>query len=423
MNTIKNQLLSSWDTYKKKNLNSFSMIASENVISPLASLACASDFHNRYFFDNEILWGEEAFSGSKLIKEIQRDILTPLLKKYTKANYINAKPLSGLNCMLIVMSSYCKQGDTIFSIAPEMGGHTSTQDVAEKIYIKNIYVPYLNCYDIDYPKLENQLLKHKPKLVYIDQANCLFTIDIRKISKLIKNISPETYLHVDSSHTNGLIFGDVLPNPIDSGATSFGGSTHKTFPGPQKAFIATSNEEIAKSIENTTMHLVSNCHTGNIIALCVALIEFDECNGKEYAEQIIKNSKIFAEQLNKGGIKPEAEERGFTETHQVWIDPKKYGGAKEILNYLYEAGIFINAFHSLPGIEGIGYRVGLNEATRFGMKESNISVLADVFLKAFFLKDLELSKKIVAELKQEFELPAYCYKLSVNDLAITQHFK
>ena len=412
MYSVESHLMLLWKSYNKRSQSSLSMVPSENVLSPLASLAYVSDFQNRYFFDSEILWGKEAFTGSRPLKEIYHDILCPLLKKLSKAKFVNAKPLSGLHCMLIVLSSYCSPGDVILSVSPFMGGHTSTQAVTEKLQFKHIHIPCANCYEIDYKELEEILSKSKPKLIYLDQATSLFTIDIKKIYDLICRVSPTTYLHVDSSHTNGLILGGVHDNPLELGATSFGGSTHKTFPGPQKAFIATSNREIAGAIEESTTHLVSNCHSGSIIALCITLIEFLNCNGYGYAEQILKNSKRFASHLSSLGISAEGEYRGFTETHQILINPNKFGDTEKVLQYLYEVGIYINAFPNLPGIEGIGFRLGFNEPTRYGLTESHIDILAEVFHKAFSLKDMDFSKKTIKDLKEKFLQPSYCYLLN-----------
>ena len=396
---------------------SISMIPSENKISPLASLACGSDFHNRYYFDCDILWGQDAFPGGRLIREISSKILIPLLMKYTKAEHINVKPLSGLNCMTMVMLSYCKSDELILTLSTEMGGHYSTYYVAKNLKINCNTIPYIDSYSIDYERFARQLKSEKTKLVYIDQANCLFPLDVQKISKVIKEASPDTFLHVDTSHTNGLIFGQVLENPLDNGADSFGGSTHKTFPGPQKAFFATSNQIIANQFDIISMHMVSNCHTASVMALCIALMEFDQCGGNQYALQIMKNAKTFANALYAEGIVPHAQEKGFTGCHQIWIDPKEFGDPKSAAEFLQKSGVFINVFPSLPGIKDVAFRMGLNEPTRLGMQEDDIAILASVFVSAFKDKNYDNARRKIIELCKTHSKPAYCYDLTTFNSA------
>ncbi|WP_395971438.1 hypothetical protein WH390_14620 (plasmid) [Candidatus Arsenophonus nilaparvatae] len=64
-----------------------------------------------------------------------------------------------------------------------------------------------------------------------------------------KNSFSDTVITYDISHTLGLIVGKQLINPITQGVDIIHGSTHKTFPGPQKGIIGfpiSCNENIKK---------------------------------------------------------------------------------------------------------------------------------------------------------------------------------
>jgi len=54
--------------------------------------------------------------------------------------------------------------------------------------------------------------------------------------------------YYDVSHNAAFIIGKQHPNPLEDGYDAFGGSTHKTIPGPQKAFFATNRKDIYENI-------------------------------------------------------------------------------------------------------------------------------------------------------------------------------
>src|SRR5205823_6268942 len=155
---------------------------------------------------------------------------------------------------------------------------------------------------IDMSGLEAELIKTRPAVVYSDQSTLLFPIDPRPLRELIDLVSPEIILHYDSSHVNGLILGDALFNPLERGAHSFGGSTHKTLPGPHKGFFATNDESLARRVQAASDHFVSHHHLADVVSLAVTLIEMQECSGDVYAHRVIANAQNFARVLFDQGI-------------------------------------------------------------------------------------------------------------------------
>ncbi len=406
-------LLEMWNKHENKINNSFSLIASENILSPLASLACAGDFNNRYFFDDPTLWGENAFRGGKVIEAIQSQILIPLLKEFTASNYVNVKPLSGLNCMNIVFASYCKSNDVIFCLPEELGGHSSTAKVAKTYNLKVEHIPYINQYEIDLDQFSLMLQRKSPALIYIDQCCVLFPINISEIFDCKKMNAPNAHLHVDTSHLNGLVFARLLSNPLRENADSFGGSTHKTFPGPVKAFFATENEMLFNNFNHYANHLISHSHTASMVALAVSLLEFKLLGGQDYIKQTLINAKTFAKTLAENNINVQGAERGFTSTHQVWIDTLPFNEANEVSHLLYNAGLIVSCFPKLPGINHSAIRVGLNQPTRYGLKEPECKMLATAISDIIINKRSNYAKKIVHDLRENFNKIRYCYEIDI----------
>jgi glycine hydroxymethyltransferase len=86
------------------------------------------------------------------------------------------------------------------------------------------------------------------------------------------------------------------------------------------------------------------------------------------------------------GFKVQAAELGFTATHQLAIDVSEFGGGDEVARHLKDNNIILNMnllpFEPLDQVTNpAGVRLGVQEMTRFGMKEPEMGVIADLFKK------------------------------------------
>lgn len=399
------------EQHEKQSRESFSLIPSENPISPLARKMFLLDSYARYSFDPVNQWGTWAFPGGNIIGKIEREILLPLLRELTLSEYVNIKPISGLNGMLITILAYCDPGDCICVMPSELGGHPSSVSISNLFNLKVIYAPHeKGTYDINWSLFDLMLSTHKPKLVYVDQATVLFPVDISKIKKIIVDNLLATKIHVDSSHLNGLIFGQALPNPLINGADSFGGTTHKTFAGPHKAFLATNDKAIYERFSLRSEQLTSHHHMADVLALTVAVIEFKEKKGSDYAKQIILNAKAFGKALDFLNFDVQAKEHGYTGCHQVWLDISKYMDAITATKTLLSSGIILNTFAQLPLLTRPGFRMGVNEVTNYGLKEPEMERLAGYFEDLFIKKvKSNIVAKEVKAMKQYFSAQKYCF--------------
>ena len=83
-------------------------------------------------------------------------------------------------------------------------------------------------------------------MVILGKSLFLFPEPVREIAEVcsVKKV-PILY---DGAHVLGLILGGYFQKPFEEGAHFINGSTHKTFPGPQRGVILgnMSNEEEIK---------------------------------------------------------------------------------------------------------------------------------------------------------------------------------
>ncbi|MBX9585807.1 MAG: hypothetical protein K2X50_00985 [Gammaproteobacteria bacterium] len=407
------QLLAFVQDNERNSLKKIHLIPSENTLSPLSRLPLLLDIYSRYYLNDFKRFGAWCFPSGQPIDLLENEFLYPILRELSGAIYINTKPISGMNCMTIALAGLADLGDSVLTIPVENGGHVSTTIVAERLGLSLNFIPFKNTFEIDYCKLEDLLKKIKPKLIYLDHATFLFPLDTSAIRALINRVTPDTILYYDTSHTNGLILCQAYPNPLEHGVDIYGGSTHKTLPGPHKAFLATNRKDLADKIESKSNHFVSHNHPSSSLSLAITLMEMKYCGGRDYANRIITNAKLFANILSERGFMVSSNNHNYTETHQVWAYPEK--NIEEYTNLLSNLGIVINKFSSLPGINRQSYRLSVSEITRMGAQETEITELAH--LMGDLLNENNVNRSLIDRfslLQKKLSVPQYCYRF--NDI-------
>lgn len=382
---------------------SINMVPSENFASSFTRLPLITDVNNRYFFNDTVDKEQWNFKGAKEVYTVETDIAIPLLKELSRSKFVNIRPLSGLSAMQLVLKSYGEfVGENVLLVSPDQGGHYATSVVAEGFGLNVDFITGNEPHQVDYELLENKLKSKTIDFIYIDQSDCLFPIDVKKLTTVVKRASRNTIVHVDASHWMGLVLGNAMSNPLECGADSFGGSTHKTFPGPQKGIFCTNNEEISKNIKATQFNMISSHHFGSVTSLALALYEFKHFGGSQYALNIIDNTKLLAELLYSYNYDVKGKDYGFTSGHQIWISTNNIGiNSFTAADRLYQVGIRVNVFNSLPGYPEDIMRLGVNEITRHGANKEDICELAAIMDSAIKeTEKIEVLKERVKKIRE-----------------------
>jgi glycine hydroxymethyltransferase len=135
----------------------------------------------------------------------------------------------------------------------------------------------------------------------------------------------------------------------------------------------------------------SNHHLHSLAALVVAIREM-KAHGRAYAGQIVRNAQSLGRALSDAGIPVAAKELGFTRSHQIAVDVSGFGGGVAVALRLEEQDIIVN-YNMLPGDQDprhpSGLRVGVQEMTRFGMKEAEMGELAALMADAIREKQVK----------------------------------
>jgi glycine hydroxymethyltransferase len=158
--------------------------------------------------------------------------------------------------------------------------------------------------------------------------------------------------------------GQFQPDALENSDIVLG-STHKTFFGPQGSIMLTNNEEIYSHIQkNLTWRAIDNFHIARVAGLGVALEEMLR-HGKDYARNVIRNSRSLGKDLDSLGV-PVMHSPWYSESHQLHLSPdglKKKGMDRAAFSRnLENNGIIVDR-------EG---RIGTAEMTRMGIDETGI---------------------------------------------------
>lgn len=402
---------------------SIPLIASENIPSPAVREAIISDFGNRYA---EGWPGERVYAGCVYIDQVEL-LCIDLMKKLFKAEFVDVRPISGVVANLVVYTAFTEPGDTMMALSIPCGGHITTgkKELGGTAgAVRGLVVEYLPLdygeLNIDVDKAKERIEKLKtegkpPKLVMFGASVFPFPHPIKELADTIHSVGGT--VGYDAAHVAGLIAGGIFQDPLREGADVVSLSTHKTFFGPQHGGVV-SWEKYADKIKRATFPgMVSNHHLHAVAGLAVACAEMLEFGG-EYTRQIVKNAKALGQALYERGFKVLAEHKGFTESHVILIDITQYGDGGTIEEQLEKANIIINR-NLLPWdikegrhfMHPGGIRMGVSEITRLGMKESDMTEIAEFVKRVIVEKeDVNTVKRDVAEFRKQFQKVQFCFE-------------
>ncbi|MEY8198218.1 MAG: aminotransferase class V-fold PLP-dependent enzyme [Colwellia sp.] len=377
------------------------LVASENKMSPAASEALVSDMGSRYFF-KEIFETETGlkydYCGAKYIREIY-ETTEDVAKRLFNANYVNLEMLSGHLANMNILLSYCKPGDTIICSDTRFGGYPGlAEDKLPKFLGINIkFIPQEEIGGvIDLDKLERLIIETKPKIVMLSSSITIFPFPVREVTNICHKYGiPFCY---DASHPLGLIAGGEFQAPFEEGADLIIGSTHKSLPGPQGGIILGNNKNYEAIHQATDFVVVDNIHVNRVAALGVTLLETEKF-GKEYARQIVINSKALAGALIKKGFSIAFSEQGCSESHQFLIQ-KDFGCYSKFTLSMEAAGIILDN----------SGRFGVSEVTRMGMKAPDMTIIADLISQVVTNGVDDSIRDKVIGFMNEFKTVHYCFR-------------
>lgn len=353
------------------------LIASENIVTPAVMEAMGSVLTNKYA---EGYPGHRYYGGCEYVDKVET-LAIERAKKLFHAEYANVQAHCGDSTNLTVYFAFLKPGDTIMGMDLSQGGHLSHGSPV------NISGTYFNVVHygvnpetelLDYEAMEKLVKEHHPKLIVAGASAYPRIIDFKRIADIAH--ANGALLLVDMAHIAGLVAAGLHPSPVPY-ADIVTTTTHKTLRGPRGGLILTNNEEYAKKINKAIFPGIQGGPLMHVIAAkAVAFGEALKPEFREYAENIVKNAKAFAEGLKAEGFRLVS---GGTDNHLILVDVRnKNLTGKEAEKLLDNIGITCNKntipFDPASPFVTSGIRLGTPAATTRGFKEEDFKEVASI---------------------------------------------
>lgn len=384
---------------RKRQQEVLELIASENYVSDEVLEALGSILTNKYA---EGYPHKRYYAGNEIIDQVEELAIERVRAAFDLPLdwHVNVQPYSGSPANLEVYAALLEPGDTIMALDLAHGGHLthgSKVNFSGKTYNFVHYGVSEKTGMLDYMEILKMADRVNPKLLLCGFTAYPREIDFKKFREIADKV--KAIAMADISHIGGLVAAGVHPSPIpffDIVTTT----THKTLRGPRGAIIMC-NDKYATAIDKAVFPgMQGGPHENAIAAIAVTMKEVKTAAFRKYAEQVVKNCKALAHDLQEFGFKLVS---GGTDNHLILVDlTNKNIGGKDAQKLLESAGIVLNMnmvpFDKRSPFDPSGIRLGTAAVTSRGMKEKEMSKIASWI--AAVITDPTVAVKVKDEIKR-----------------------
>ena len=375
------------------------LIPSENYTSRAVLEALGSEFTNKY---SEGYPKKRYYQGNKFVDDVE--ILAQVrAKKIFGVPHANVQPYSGSPANTAVYLALLEPlKNKIMGLSLAFGGHLthgSPVSISGK-YFKAVPYELGRNGKLDFNAIEKIAKRERPKIIVCGFTAYPRAFEFEKFGEIADSIN--AYLLADISHIAGLVATGAHESPV-AYAHIVMTTTHKTLRGPRGAILMVTEKgfkkdpELAEKIDKAVFPgLQGGPHDNQTAAIAVALREAQGKPFKEYANQIVRNSKALASALIDFDFDLSG---GGSDNHLILIDLQNLNlNGAPVAFALEVAGIVTNKntvpFDPMPPFYPSGIRIGTPSVTTRGMKEAEMKKIAEWIKEVVDkIKDEKLPKK------------------------------
>jgi len=387
------------------------LIPSENYTFPEVLATLGSVFTNKY---SEGYPGRRYYGGQEFTDQIET-LARDRAKVVFNCEHANVQPLSGSAMNQAVYLGLLEPGDTIMAMDLSHGGHlTHGAPVSHMGKLFNFvrYVTDPRDGSIDFDQVRKDALATKPKMILCGYTSYPRDVDYEAFKAIADEVGALTM--TDASHFGGLVAGGSMRNPIDFGFDVVTTTTHKSLRGPRGGMILCTKKLASKIDKSVFPGLQGGPHMNAVAAIAVTLLKAQTDEFKQYAHQVLSNSKTLAAALMESQASLVT---GGTDNHMMVLNTVESFGldgrvAEEVLDKVnITTNKQIIPDDPNPPLRPSGIRIGTPAATTRGMVDADMQQLAQWIISC--LQNPE-DEALLGQTREE--VTAFCERFPVPGL-------
>ncbi len=352
------------------------LIASENFVSPAVMAAMGSVMTNKYA---EGYPGKRYYGGCQFV-DVAEDLARERAKELFAAEHANVQPHSGAQANMGVYLAVMQPGDTMLGMDLTHGGHLTHGHPLNYSGKEFVVVPYgvdKKTETIDYERLRELALEHRPKLIVCGASAYPRVIDFARLRAIADEA--DALLMADIAHIAGLVVAGLHPSPVPH-CHFVTSTTHKTLRGPRGGIILC-GADWAEAIDKAVFPGVQGGPLMHVIAAkAVAFAEAMKPEWKAYQKRVVDNSAALCEAIKNRGWRIVS---GGTDNHLFLIDlGADFISGKKAERWLGLADITVNKntvpFDTRKPYIASGLRIGTPAVTSRGMGAVEMKKIAEL---------------------------------------------
>jgi len=319
----------------------------------------------------DVLKSKIFFSGRRRMTYDIRSIYAKWSKALGAAE-TSMRLLSGLHAHVTVFMGVGTVGETVFLLPEAAGGHFATGAILRRLGYRVVDLPInADGHCVDMEGAEALVANRQGGILFIDRSEGLVYEDFSRLTS-----NPLLYCIFDASqYISGIIMG-YYKSPFAMGFDLIISTLHKSFPGPQKALVATRVPDARwERIKQAMSQFVSSHHVRSTYLAGLGLEEDERLN--KYTRLQLANAVDFEQALSDQGLPVVRRPQGLPPTQHLWLPFVDNEAAYAACRHLERCRIHTN-YRLLPYGLGHGLRLGTTAATMQGMGPENISELANL---------------------------------------------
>ncbi len=352
------------------------LIASENFVSPAVMAAMGSVMTNKYA---EGYPGRRYYGGCQFV-DVAEDLARERIKELFGAEHANVQPHSGAQANMGVYLAVMQPGDTLLGMDLTHGGHLThghPLNYSGKEFEVVAYGVDRETETIDYDRLRELALQHRPKLIVCGASAYPRIIDFERLRAIADEA--ETLIMADIAHIAGLVVAGLHPSPVPH-CQFVTSTTHKTLRGPRGGIVLCT-AEWAEAIDKAVFPGVQGGPLMHVIAAkAVAFAEAMRPEWKAYQQRVVENSVALCSSMAERGWRIVS---GGTDNHLFLIDlGADFISGKKAERWLGLADITVNKntvpFDTRKPYIASGLRIGTPAVTSRGMGPGEMVKIAEL---------------------------------------------